>query len=330
MSLLFIDGCTHYATDDLSVKWDLFASATIVDTNPRRSGSKSIVPYQDLPVQSYPFTLSTFVALGAAVRIGDGMKIGLMSGSQVQVTLCKNGNTLSVYRGESDALLASMDVEGIITSGEWYYIEFGALIHATAGTFEVFLNGVQLAALTMTSQNTKPSTPSGVDRFKLWTTGNQWTDIYVEDSVFLGDCIVETIYPTGAGAHTNFLPSTGSNYENVDDDGDIDGDSTYNHAAAENSKDTFIAANISNRPSSTIAGVALHMTARKDGAGSRVLKPMVRIASLDYLHAADGLILSDVYHGAQRIWDDNPATAAAWSESAVNAAEIGYYLVTGQ
>ena len=331
MSLLFVDGATHYATNDMLDKWGSFdAGLTIVETNPRRAGSKSIYS-NNTPwtVRTPPFdAVETYVVVGCAVRLQPYLSIELRIGTEVQVRLNYMTDVLKVQRGAGVADLASMNTEGVLVIGEWYYFEFASLIADSGGTIEVRLNGVPLTALTLTGLDTKNSASAGCDRvaFNPGVAG-QITDIYVDDTSFHGDCIVETLYPVGSGSHTVWTPSAGQNWENVDDPSDIDDDATYNSSGQQGAMDTFLHAPIPSRPSSVVKALAVHFTARKDWAGSRVMKPMLRVGSTDYVHAGDGLILSDVYHGQQRMWETNPG-GGAWSESTINTAQIGYDLVT--
>jgi hypothetical protein len=331
VALLFVDGCSHYATDDAALKWQ-YAQATIVATNPRRPGSKSIVPYENFWLASPYFGPCDYLVCGAAITT-IGFTMSFTRAGSVQIQLRQVGTELRVYRGNYVNLLASVELAGILVPGEWYYYELGVRVHDTEGTVSVRLNGIVLPDLTLSGVDTKDCEAAGVDQVQLGGSGNQFTDIYIDNESFHGDCIVETLYPTGAGNHSDWIPSgglqAGSNYLNVDDPGDIDGDDTYNMSLSQGDKDSFVAGNLVSRPTSVIKGVAMHLTARKDEAGSREMKPMLRIGGVNYVHEDTGFILSDVYHGAQRIWEENPATEAAWTESGVNGAEIGYDLVTG-
>jgi hypothetical protein len=330
MALLFVDGCSHYATDDVLTKWAQCGMG-ITGNNPRRVGSRSLCGeyYNSATTPAFPST--NYAVAAMAVRHGSLWYLALYKGGVQQMRLyCDYANVLKVQRGSTPDALAQKDMTGMIFPNEWYHFSFASLIHDSAGTFDVRLNGIPIAELTLTGQDTKPGSDTGIDRvtFCAGSASGGITDIYVDNTTIHGDCIVETLYPTGVGAHSDWTPSAGANYQNVDDLGDIDGDTTYNASAVQGAKDSFVAGNLLSRPTSTIRGVALHLTARKDWSGSRVIKPMVRVSGTDYVHSADGMILSDVYHGMQRIWETNPVTSAAWSESAVNGAEIGYDLVT--
>jgi hypothetical protein len=64
--------------------------------------------------------------------------------------------------------------------------------------------------------------------------------------------------------------------------------------------------------------------ARKDDAGTRKVAPLFRISSTDYVGSDDTLSTSYQYFG--QIYENSPATSAAWSISEINNAEIGLKL----
>lgn len=332
MALEFIDGVTHYASDDIELKWSEAVQVSVVDTEPRRAGSKSFYSTEGASnlVSKY-LPESAFKILGFAFKSGfPKFTVALLKGDDIQLWLTlvlSGGYRLLQVKRYPSTLLAEMDVTGLILADQWWHVEFGALISDTVGTCEVRLNGIELPQLTMSGVDTL-NVSGGIDRVKLYMDRIRMTDIHVDNSTWRGDCIVETCYPTGVGNQATWIPSAGANWQNVDDDGDVDGDSTYNQTQIQGNRDSFAAGNVDPRPLSTIHAVAIHQVARKDYAGGRVVKPLVRVGGTDYVHTAEGHLLSDVYTGAQRIWETNPDTGLGWTESGINGAEIGYELST--
>lgn len=322
--LVFVDGCSHYASADVLKKWSEGTSAAIVATNPRRAGSKSIQPYASFPLTTPILPTSDYYVIGFAFRLTGLFSVDFRLGGTVQVKVSYSAKVFSVYRGDGTPL-GQVNLEGIIFENEWYYLEVGTLVHDSAGTVEIRLNGIPV--LSLSGKDTR-SGVDGIDRISLYYS-TLFTDIYVDSAAFHGDCLVDTARINGNGAHTDFIPSAGTNYENVDDDGAIDDDATYNTEAAQGSKDCFTTENIPSRPLSSIVGTALTLVARKDGAGSRALTPFIRIGTTDYQHPTKEMIVSDVYHGLQAVWEANPALSGEWSEAAVNGLQIGCELTTG-
>ncbi len=327
--LLHMDGTSHYATADiLSVgKWCEDGGATVVSTNPRRAETKSVLTASGNLTTTPLAAPLNYLVLGFAVRSSTKvLTVKLMSGSVVQLCLYWNGNTLSVYRGDLATLLATMSVEALLFSNNWYFITFAAKIHDSTGTFTVHLGDDALAALTKTNQDTKPGTTLGIDRVRFVGAGNQLTDLYLDDETIHGNCIVDALYPVDAGEYAQWTPSTGANWQNVDDPDAPDGDATQNSTAELSAMDTFAMTNLRARTGSVVKGVGVTLVGRKDCVAARAVVPVVRVSDTEYA-SVDALALSaDSYTGKQWLWDENPYTSASWEQAEVNAMEIGYQL----
>src|SRR6185437_13665423 len=75
-----------------------------------------------------------------------------------------------------------------------------------------------------------------------------------------GDLRVECVMPNGPGAHTQFTPSAGANWQNVDEV-PPDDDTTHNDSSTAGQLDTFVHAALAGIPSS-IAAVAVQVRGR--------------------------------------------------------------------
>jgi hypothetical protein len=130
---------------------------------------------------------------------------------------------------------------------------------------------------------------------------------------------VELLLPSGAGAETQWTPSAGSNYQNVDENPE-NGDTDYNKSNTVGQVDTYAMANLVS-VAGLIYGVQYLEYARKDNAGTRTIAPVARIGGADYL--GSNVNLSDSYAYTREIKELSPATAAAWTISEINAMEFG-------
>lgn len=326
MGLRFVDSCSHYATDDLLKKWNRGTGAAIVETNPRRAGSKSIL-LDTGDLETVKITTVSYMAAGFALRLVDTWRVDFVA-SFVQVRLEYAAGTLSAYRGPGATLLGSADVSALLLAGEWHYIEFAALIHDSLGTIDVSIDGTAIAELTLTYLDTKPSAETGVERVLFNGAGNQLTDFYFDSAQMHGDCVVDVLYPSSVGAQIEWLPLSGANWEQVRDAGDIDDDATYNSVALTGSRDSHLMSNTPSRPGSAIKALAVTLTGRTAGPLERTVKPLLYINAVNYLHTDPGFDLALTYGSAQRIWDEHPGpTRSQWSESEVNGAEIGHELI---
>jgi 3D (Asp-Asp-Asp) domain-containing protein len=339
--ILFIDGCSHYgaypADYQLLLKWGAASATMRVSSGDasqplaRRSGSDylyTVQTGQDDYAETVALALTTRAVIGCAVRVvaaGDSGGITFYKGATAQMTLTwDTSQRLNIKRGGRDGTTLASTDPGVVPLTSWFYVEFDGTVHDTAGASEVRFNGSELEDLTLTGQDTKPGSDVGVDRIRFFGRGTIcFTDIWVDDADFHGDCIVDTLMPTGAGANTDWTPSAGANYENVDDSNGVDSDSTYNSSSTEGDIDTFAFGNLVSRPTSAILAVAVNLALRKDDATTRVVKPVLRIGSTNYVPAT-GIALVSAYAVGQRIWELNPAGSEIWEEADVNGAEPGY------
>ena len=120
---------------------------------------------------------------------------------------------------------------------------------------------------------------------------------------------------------TEWTPSAGSNYQNVDDSGDMDDDTTYNSEDAAGQIDTYTVPDIE-ATGGVIHAVAVNMGVRKDDVGARTIKGVIRQATTNY-SSPTALTVFDSYRVSQAIWATQPDGSGAWNETNLNAAEFG-------
>jgi hypothetical protein len=357
VSLLFIDSFDHYATADLTEKWTATGATgggtvAIGSGNGRHSshglrvGQTNVGSAETFYVQKVLAPSDATVILGVAVLVPTATvgSLGRMpiafvrDGSTTQISLNLNSDfTLTVMRGPHDAGTALGTTTAPIPAGSFTYVELQVLIHPSAGTVAVRINGA--AVLSLTGQNTRASGTStwtsiglGVFDSVINTTSSTTTtidydDLYVLDGAgaaplngFLGDCRIDVRFPTGAGATTGWTPNTGANWAAVDDAAPDD-DTTYTSAPAAGVTDTFV---VQDAP---VAGAAIYgvqhcVSAKKTDSGAATIAPVIRHGGTDYPGADQSP--STAYTVLLQIAALNPGTAAAWTEAGFNAAEFGY------
>lgn len=251
-------------------------------------------------------------------------------GCQVCVVVLSDGN-LSVRRTSQTGTALATTVDAPIAINTWYYLEFKATIHDTTGSFDVHLNGVSV--LSGSGVDTKDTANAYANAFRIGECKTDTlfvTDFYLLDSLggvdddFWGPIKSEAIYPDGAGTHTDFTPNTGSNFQNVDDPGAIDADTTYNSSATPGDKDSFSFG--APAMAGTIKGVALASTQKMDDAGPHTERVFVRASATDYPGGTKDVTGS--YLTQQHLMRVNPDDAAAWEDADLVAFEGGYELVS--
>lgn len=341
MSLLFVDSFDHYASGDFLSKWtSIVSTAPTISSGNGRNGTNCL---RNTTVgsggrQSHKTVggTSDTLIIGFAMRQANLPVVGQRtflelrenSTSHINVRLETSG-LISVYR--STTLLGTSSAG--FTANTYAYFEIKAKVHNTTGTVDVKLN--ETSVLSLSGIDTQNGGTGFLNAFFLSTemssgsdTAGQnidWDDLYVCDSAgsvnntFLGDVRITCLTPSGAGNSAQFTPSTGSNYQNVDDS-TPDGDATYNSSATVGNKDTF--AFTDPAAGGTIKGLQFASYAKKSDAGSRSLAHVTRHSGTDYDEAT--VALGTAYAFVMQIQELNPGTAAAWTVSDLSNAEFGY------
>lgn len=338
MALIFMDGFDHYTTTAaMAYKWNAVDASVAPNKAGRRSGSLAVSNNN----ASSGYFRRSFSAAISTVTVGFAINIESLGGSDkryfvltdqeggAQITVCalNTGEFIIRLGGVFGSIIATASVA--MTTGVWNYFELKVYVANSSGTVELRLNGATVASYTGDTQATGYANIMGIDFGGVSSYSPIFTvdDLYVCDAsgsvnnTFLGDVRVDTIFPTGAGNSTQFTPSTGANWENVDD-ASPDGDSTYNSGDTAGYKDTFVFGDLS-IASATIHGIQTNICARKDDAGTRTMTDVVRTASTDYTGGTTHS-LADGYLNYRTIRETNPNTSAAWAVSEVNGAEFGY------
>jgi hypothetical protein len=242
------------------------------------------------------------------------------------------GGTFS-FRNNSNTLLGSVSSgHTAFANGDAAYLECKVVVHDSTGSVELKINGVVvITASGLDTRNAGTGIPSILHFGQLLaqasSTGGLIDDTYYLDNqgsaphnTYLGDVRVETLRPSGAGNSTQFIPSAGANFENVDELV-VDGDTTYNSETTVSDKDTFAMGNLPEAIDAIFATMQLTYW-RKDNAGPRSGRQVIRSGGTDY--EGSTVIMLDAYKFDEQIRIVDPATTVAWTESGVNAIEAGY------
>jgi hypothetical protein len=337
--LLFIDSFDHLTTADLGQKWLTPGTGNLITTGGRR-GSLCYALSPAFPGQQAIAFSGTTCVLGFAVKFPSittfgqfcGVRDALNSQDQVAVRLNADGS-LSVGVPSSSTVLGALGTvfgttaPGVILSNTFYYIELKVVLHASAGTVEVRVNGSARLG-PFTGLNTAISGTAQANRIAIQgvSPGNtHFDDLYVCDgsgssnTSFLGECRVDVHWPNGAGATAGWTPSAGSNYQCVDD-ATPNGDTDYVSTSTLNALDTYALEDFK-VPGGTIQGVQVNLSARATSLGTAQIAAALRQSSTDYAATAQGL--TDEYLVRWQAYDVNPATSAAFTEAEFNAIQAG-------
>lgn len=253
----------------------------------------------------------------------------LQDGATVQVSLyLKTATHLLELRRSTSTMLQTGTTS--IQNNTWYHVQLKVTI-ADAGSCTVKLNSIDEIVF---SGDTKQSANAYASIVALYTNG-AGPYIYYDDYIlldgqgaanndFAGDLRVYHKLPNGAGNYAQWTPSAGANYQNVDEN-PPDSDTTYNSSSTAAQKDSF--AFSSAGLTGTVAGVMCLYRVRKDDAGGRTIRRLIRIGGTDYF--GDTLPgISDSYTYQEEVVEQDPSTTAAWADSGVDVPEYGYDLVS--
>lgn len=351
MALLFLDGCDHYDTSTVvGAKYISKASNAGASTSGgrfgggalRRGGAGAIggsfvvaIPAANAFVIGMSYYTPVFSSLPNLFR--------LLSGSTVQFNLLVGSDgSLEVRRGGASnntgtTVTGGVSAAGVISTNAWYRIECKVKLDDSipASSCEVRVNGATVLTVA-TGQDLNNGGGNVADGISLMagvgTSGNAGDlidDIVVMDQSgselndWLGDVRIETIYPNGVGTHQDWSPSTGSDHAAVIDEAPPN-TTDYIYSDTPSEKDTSALGNLG-VTLSDIYAVQVNSYAAKDGAGDISIRNLIRSDGDD--EAGAPAALSSSWLGVCSIHTKDPATDAAWSQSAVNALEAGVEVV---
>lgn len=333
--LRFCDSFDHYATADILNKWTAFETTStgqsIGSGNGRRSGNAWTCTTNLRGLLKAVSGSPTTLIVGGAVYLpslpSTVAVLGLWEGATIHVQVrVKADGALEVTRNTT---VLGTSSAGVVSAATYFFLELKATIHDTTGAYEVRVNGANVLSGTGadtrnggTGVITQVNVNSAVANMRL-------DDFYICDTSgsanndFLGDVRVDAYLPNGNGNSSQF---TGSDADSTDnyllvDDSAPDGDSTYVQSSTSGHKDTYTFADMTHTPS-TIHGVQINMTAKKDDAGSRSIASVTRSGGSD----TDGTTqaLSTSYIDYLQIVEQDPNTSAAWTKTNFNSAEFGH------
>lgn len=247
-------------------------------------------------------------------------------------SIVRNGTTqlIEVWRGTTTKLGESTTQ---VSTTSWVDIGAEVFVNDTTGTVKLWVNGA--LELNLTSQDTKPGTGTTVTYVALLNSAVQIADHRIDDFIFGDDsgadltaypgiCHIEKLLPDGDGATTDWTPSAGSNWQNVDET-PTDNDTTYNSSSTATDKDLYTFASMTGTASNVYA-VQTFIRVRKEGAGFREINSTMR-SSVTEVDGPDKALSVD-YQWYAHIEENDPNGSGAWSVSSVNAVQAGIELKT--
>lgn len=345
MALRWLEGFeTHINVSQMTRKYASYtagfnvAAGRVFGTAGQLAGAVAVTP---------SFGLADVVGVGFGVRI-NAQVTGLNSGAQgfylergpteqVHLEFVNNAGSFEVklMRGATQLAISS----AAYAYGAWHHFELKVTVHPSTGTYELRHN--EALVFSATGQNTANSGMSQADvfamRFTTTSTNVLFDDIFVWDGTsasnnnFRGDAVIEGILPNGVGNSTQWTPSAGSNFDNVDDIGtaapDDAGAGGFNESDTVGQKDLYAFQDLINIQGN-IFGVQVGTQLAMAAAGSRTVKLRFRD---DGGTEADGdtfTVSSTTYDEFVDLMDVNPQSGVAWDVADINGGQFGVEVVT--
>jgi hypothetical protein len=341
MALIHQNGFDHMATADLAQLYVTFGSLGGIATGARTGTgrlfrvSSSILTAQGM-IGRAVVTPATTVTTGFAFfpdsfdnqisTMCDFLDVDGVVHMSLNVT---STGDIQIKRGDG-TLMTGGTAAGVFTQDNWYWVEFQSTIgDGTAGSWAVKLNGAALISGSSTDTRNGGTLGQvayvriGHNRGGGSHSANwDFDDWYIRnDSTYMGDVKMALRSVSGAGNSTQFTPLSSTNASNVDDSTN-DGDTTYNYSNTASQKDTFALTSLGLSGTPSIKAVSVLCSLKKDDAGTRIHRNVIRSGSTDYEGSDFGPLTT--YTQAESIWETDPNTAATWTYSNANAVEAGY------
>ena len=221
--------------------------------------------------------------------------------------------------------------------GNFHFIEcYYKSGNGTAGAIKVKVDNNVVLDISGIDNCAGATATMNVDVIRLYgiDTSADFDDVFVWDDEVgpgltgeLGGVrVISTTSPNGAGALTQLTPNTGANYAAVDDSPFHDSDTTYVEGDTTGEKDLYTVGALPLTPVSIDCTVINAVVKTVAGAECQA-KLAMRSVSAD-VDSADIAFSNSGYKTIQAAFEEDPNASAAWTESTLNAAQIGIEMVS--
>ena len=272
--------------------------------------------FPTIAVGGTPLTLFAFGTVDAGVP-----HCGVRLSATGALEFCRNPTSVAVVLGSPSA--------AVILPNQWHYIEMQAKLHDTTGFGIVRVDGVEV--INVTSVDTKQAgTKTVFDNFTIRVpVGNTLIDdVYVMSGAgdaFLGDCRVETLYPSGNGTTNQFTGSDGESVDNyllVDESG-VPSVADYVLSSVAGQQDLYAFGDLG-ATSQAVLGVQPIFHIAKTDTSARAFRPLVRRGVTTVGPVTQ---LDTAYRNYNIAYPTDPETGSAWTIANVNALQAGVQTV---
>lgn len=336
--LRFMDGCNHYATADITKKWNAAPTATVNSAGGRFGGNGLRVNdvlnggYLRKTLNAQPTWVCGFGIIPTAFPSTNTPIFQLLDQGANQIELrCYSDGTLSLTR--NGAPLAGGLSTFALQIGAWYFIEVKVTIANAiiAGSCQVKVNNMLVIDVTagQDTQDTANVSANSV-QFAGLVPNTTFDDFYICDGTglinidFLNDSRIYEMLPNGAGDQTDFgVVGAVNNWAAVDEI-PPDNDATYVFSQTAGQRDLY---NLQDLVlTGTIKGIQTCLDVRKDDCGARTIAASIKTGGTIY----DGVAVAPAtsYLMFTETREVNPFTSLAWTPADLLALQSGVKLVS--
>lgn len=299
------------------------------DSGSSGSNRLNAPPMRDNTVES-PYIMG--YAIKTPATLSDNVKfLSIDVGGQKQLAFRVN-NDGSIVARRNDTTTLGTSPTGLFTTSTWYHFEFKVTI-ATAGSIEFRINGVTV--WTLSSVDTQEVDEGTWDGFRMFQMGNStvYDDIYVCDGTgtinndFLGDVVIETLFPASDGDFTSWTPSAGGPHVALIDDAPFTAvidEANYVQSNTNNALELFNYDALSAEArGQRIYGVQVGSFARLIDFLARDMNNVTRIKDINDEVSVIDKVREDIPHFQFVLFENEPANGVPWNFRDVNKAQFG-------
>ncbi len=326
MALIYFDGFDFYGSP-ADRGWT--GSGTI-STSYKRTGRGSLQGATTSPPRrslgaNYSTLVAGFAFLCSSTTQGAAQIFAFLDGTSSQIVVQWQGNNLPllVLRGSTVIATGVRNLQANV----WYYCEIKVVFSGTSGSVVVRLNGVEeltFSGNTIATANAYANGIAGPANTALFID-----DLYVLDTTgvvnnnFLGDVAVYTLIPDIDGSQAQWTPVGAASAFQATREQPADDDATYIVTGTAGNVHLFTLDDIP--PGATVFGLQAFVRARKDDAGTRVIRIVEKQGATTRETADIGLTGSYAYYGTPI--EETAPDGSGWTDAKVNDLEVGVKLV---
>jgi hypothetical protein len=257
--------------------------------------------------------------------------LGTFENSQFQLNIVDQNK----FRIKLGAVVTLATSGVVLTTDTWYHLEWKVLIHPSAGSYDLKLDGSTI--LSASGIDTQDSDGNvGFIRFSSQRSGTPETqflldDLYVLNSDgsinndFLGiNTVIRAYYPDADASPNDFTPSVGVDHYALVDEAEEDFADYLDGVTATN-REAFSMQPVG---SGSFKAVMQEALVKVNSAGVRNIRNVVESGATTSNGASVGISDADDPVAVRRILETDPDTGLFWTESGINAAEFGMEVQT--